>query len=68
MSKIDWNMYVATSDREQGPLVTYELNSFDRVITPYTDEDGNETPGGQIGYVIAYGLMVGFFVLGWLFI
>ncbi|ALR22982.1 hypothetical protein ATN00_21110 (plasmid) [Sphingobium baderi] len=67
MSMIDLNLYSATSSREEGPLITYDLSAHDRVIEPYADEEGNETLGGQIGYAIAYLLMVAFIIFGFVF-
>lgn len=63
MSDIDWNIYAATSNREEGPVVLIDVP--DHIIEPYTDEDGNETLGGQVGYVLAYGLMLAFFFAGY---
>lgn len=67
MSMIDLNLYSATSSREEGPLITYDLSAHDRVIEPYTDEEGNETLGGKIGYAIAYLLIVAFIFFGFVF-
>lgn len=65
MRDIDWNIYAVTSDREEGPMILEDLNVPDSVIQPYTDEHGNVTLGGEIGYAVAYILMLGFFLVGY---
>ncbi|PNU05365.1 hypothetical protein [Novosphingobium guangzhouense] len=65
MSQIDWNIYNATSDLKGGPLIVQDTSGPDCNIEPYTDENGNETLGGQIGYVLGYVLMLAFFLVGY---
>lgn len=64
MSKIDLNIYFATSNRDAGPIFMQDMTDHERAIEPYTDEDGNVTLGGEIGYAIAYILMVAFVLFG----
>lgn len=64
MSKIDLNLYFATVDQKDGPLIVQDMSGQERSIEPYTDEDGNVTLGGQIGYVLAYLLMAAFVFFG----
>lgn len=64
MSKIDLNLYFATADQEDGPLIVQDMNGQERAVEPYRDEEGNVTLGGQIGYALAYILMVAFVLLG----
>lgn len=64
MSKIDLNLYFATADQEDGPLIVQDMSGQERAVEPYRDEEDNVTLGGQIGYALAYILMVGFVLFG----
>lgn len=65
MRDIDWNIYAVTSDREEGPMILEDMSGDDSAIKPFTDEDGNVTLGGEIGYALAYILMLAFFLVGY---
>lgn len=58
-AKFDLNTYNQTKDLPGGPVyavVEEELSDIEMI----TDEHGDPTRGGAIGYVLAYALMAGF--------
>lgn len=57
--KFDIDTYNRTKDLSGGPIygiVEEELSDIQMI----TDENGNPTRGGMIGYALAYALMAGF--------
>ena len=62
MPKIDMNVYAATQDNPGGPAIMQERDLEGALIEPATDEHGNITLGGQIGYTLALIIMLGFFL------
>lgn len=59
ITEFDIATYNATKDLTGGPLITTVTREIPD-IEPFTDEDGNITLGGQIGYYLAYAIMAGF--------
>lgn len=51
----DVDTYIRTKDLTGGPIITAKHDPLPP-IEPATDEHGNVTRGGMIGYLIAYGL------------
>lgn len=57
--KFDLSTYLRTKDLPGGPTLGM-IEAEDYEIEMITDEHGNPTRGGLIGYVLAYALMAGF--------
>jgi hypothetical protein len=58
-AKFDLNTYNLTKDLPGGPtlaVVEEEIPEIEMI----TDQEGNPTRGGMIGYALAYALMVSF--------
>ncbi len=58
-AKFDLDTYLRTKELPGGPIYTVTEEEIPE-IEMITDENGNPTRGGLIGYVLAYALMAGF--------
>ena len=56
MSMFDVDTYNQTKNLSGGPIITYKFDDPVPHVEPVTDEHGNVTRAGMIGYLIAYGL------------
>lgn len=59
IAKFDLETYIRTKDLSGGPIYGVVEEEI-RGIEMFTDETGNPTRGGIIGYALAYILMAGF--------
>lgn len=57
--KFDLDTYIRTKNMSGGPIYTVVEDEIPE-IEMITDEQGNPTRGGLIGYALAYALMAGF--------
>lgn len=57
MRGIDMDIYNATRNRPEGPILLDEMNSDSGSIEPYRDDNGKVTPGGWIGYYLGYAMI-----------
>lgn len=57
--KFDLDTYIRTKDMPGGPIYTVVEDEIPE-IELITDEQGNPTRGGLIGYTLAYALMASF--------